>query len=724
MADKEATVYIIDVGESMADCHNGREESDLDFSMRYVWDKLSTTVAASRKTWTVGVLGLNTRKTDNKQAHEGLDGYEHISVLQELGPMSMTSLKELKSKIKPSGRSGGDAISAIVVAQCMIDAFTKKLKYHRKIVLVTNAETPFDDDSLEDVSSKLNESNIELVIIGVDFDDAEYGFKEEDKSSIKRRNEEALEKLISQCNLAVYGTMAQAVDELSVPRIKHVRPFKSYDGALTLGDPTSYQSALSIHVERYFKTKRAAVPSASTVVIKQESGGHSQSTQTMDEEDAQMDGVEFSGVKQLRTYKVNDPDAPGGKKDVEMDDLAKGYQYGSTVVPFSESDLNITKLETKKGLTVLGFVPFSSYEPFMNMGETGLIVAQRQNEEAEITLSAFIHALHEVESYAVARYVQKDGAQPQILLLKPNPGIEDEFECLYDVPLPFAEDVRSYQFPPLDKVVTVTGNVLTEHRLLPSEDLTEAMSDYVDAMDISTFGADDDGKPSEYAPIEELYNPVIHRVNQAIRSRAVDPDGAIEPPAGILLRFSNPPEKLVEKAKPEIESLIEAAEIKKVPAKAQGKRWKKEAVKPLSGLDIDSLLGQSRKTKTISSDNAVPEFKQTIATADDDATVEDTVKQMGQIIRKLIEDSFADLFYSRAAENLRVMREELLGLELPGMYNKFLTALKKSILSGELNGDRREMWFKHIVAGKLSLITSEESEVSDVTEEQAKAFVK
>lgn len=172
MADKEATVYIIDVGESMADCHNGRTESDLDWSMRYVWDKLSTTVAANRKTLTVGVVGLNTRQTDNEQASEGLDGYENISVLQRLGPMTMSSLKELKSKIKPSRSSGGDAISAIVVAQCMIDEFTKKLKYKRKIVLVTNAETPFDDDSLEEVSSKLNESNIELVIMSVDDDPA------------------------------------------------------------------------------------------------------------------------------------------------------------------------------------------------------------------------------------------------------------------------------------------------------------------------------------------------------------------------------------------------------------------------------------------------------------------------------------------------------------------------------------------------------------------------
>lgn len=93
----------------------------------------------------------------------------------------------------------------------------------------------------------------------------------------------------------------------------------------------------------------------------------------------------------------------------------------------------------------------------------------------------------------MARYVQKDGTQPQLFLLKPNPATADDFECLYDVPLPFAEDVRSYQFPPLDKVLTVTGGTLKEHRLLPSEDLQQAMSDYVDAMDLSEFGEDDEG---------------------------------------------------------------------------------------------------------------------------------------------------------------------------------------------------------------------------------------
>lgn len=152
--------------------------------------------------------------------------------------------------------------------------------------------------------------------------------------------------------------MAQAVEELAIPRIKPVRPFKAYDGPITLGDPSKYESAVSIHVERYFKTKRALPPPASTVVINPDRGGPSQS-QTVDE-DTEMGGVEFSGVKHMRTYRVDDPDAPGGKRDVEFEDLAKGYQYGRTVVPFSESDFSVTKLETKKSFTILGFIPASS----------------------------------------------------------------------------------------------------------------------------------------------------------------------------------------------------------------------------------------------------------------------------------------------------------------------------------------------------------------------------
>lgn len=44
MAEKEATVYIVDVGQSMGERQHGRSKSDLEWAMEYVWDKITTTV--------------------------------------------------------------------------------------------------------------------------------------------------------------------------------------------------------------------------------------------------------------------------------------------------------------------------------------------------------------------------------------------------------------------------------------------------------------------------------------------------------------------------------------------------------------------------------------------------------------------------------------------------------------------------------------------------------
>lgn len=164
MADKEATVYIVDLGATMGECHSGRTESNLDWAMRYVWDKISTTVAASRKTWTVGMLGFRTDETGNPQQEE--DGYENITVLQEIGSMSLTSLRSLGTRIRPSSTEAGDAVSAIIVATEMISkAAPKRLKFNRKIVLVTDGLGPIDGDDFDDLAYQLNDLDIQLVIV-------------------------------------------------------------------------------------------------------------------------------------------------------------------------------------------------------------------------------------------------------------------------------------------------------------------------------------------------------------------------------------------------------------------------------------------------------------------------------------------------------------------------------------------------------------------------------
>lgn len=364
MADKQAFVYIVDVGSTTAKRNHGRHESDLDWTLPYFWDKVASTAQAARKTWCLGVIGLRTDETNNKLQQEG-DGYDNISVLKPLGPIELPQLQDLKNKLVPSSTGSGDAMSAIVIAGEMIDEFTKKNKYTRRIYLLTDGRGEIDGDDVDDISNRLNDLDIELIVLGTDFDDPEYGFKEEDKPKAKAQNEAILKSLVAKCEKGDIATMKTALDELHNPRVKPVKLVKNYDGPLTLGDPTQFESAITINIERWPVTKVNRPAAATTVVKNSNELGATQSTRTMDNEDVEMGfgDQQLSSVKQHRTYKINDPSAPGGKRDVEFEDLGKGYSYGSTAVPIAESEWDITSLGTQKGFSIMGFVHMDKVRP-------------------------------------------------------------------------------------------------------------------------------------------------------------------------------------------------------------------------------------------------------------------------------------------------------------------------------------------------------------------------
>lgn len=64
-------------------------------------------------------------------------------------------------------------------------------------------------------------------------------------------------------------------------------------------------------------------------------------------------------------------------------------------------------------------------------------------------------------------------------------------------------------------------------------------------------------------PMTDTYSPVLHRIDQAVRWRAVHPNEPIPPVYDILTKYSKPPEQLVAKAKRQLEKLAVAADVKK-----------------------------------------------------------------------------------------------------------------------------------------------------------------
>ncbi|KAJ5239425.1 hypothetical protein N7468_004044 [Penicillium chermesinum] len=712
MAEKEATVYIVDVGKSMGERHHGRLVSDLEWGMQYVWDRITTTVATGRKTATIGVVALRSDDTLNELADE--PSFAHISVLQNLGQVLMPDLRKLRDSLKPSHTNKGDTISAFVIAIQMIHAYCKKLKYKREIVMVTNGNGFINGEDLDHIKQKVKEDNIKLTVIGADFDDPDYGVKEEDKDPRKAANERLLQQFVEDCDGA-YGTLEQAVTELEIPRVKITKSMPSFKGFLQLGDATKYETAVRIPVERYFRTYAAKPPSASSFVLR--SGGEQDGDSGTATNQAPGEGDALAAVRTSRTYQITDESAPGGKVDVERDDLAKGYEYGRTAVHISQTEENITNLETFAGLEILGFIASEKYDRYLHMSNVNVIIPARADDNASLALSSFVHALFELSSFAVARLVAKENKPPLLVLLAPS--IEPDFECLLEVQLPFAEDLRSYRFPPLDKVVTVSGKVVTEHRNLPNDDLQKAMDQYVDSMEMDL--KDDDGDLIEGLPIEHSFSPLLHRIEAAVRYRAIHPNEPVLEPADRLTKFSHPDEELVEKTKKELEKLIAAADVKKVPPKTKGRKRQRETEKPLSGLDIDALLKQEPKRAKISARNAIPEFKQVLSLADTIETIHDAVQQMGQIIEDQIKHSLGDANYDRVIENLGTVREELQDYEEPAAYNDLIRQLKEKILSESLGGDRRELWWL-IRKSKLGLIDKKASEVSTVSEEEASEF--
>ena len=374
MAEKEATTYIVDVASSMGKKRHGRKVTDLDWAMTYVWDKITSTVASERKTAMLGIVGLRTNQTSNELEDEPI--FENISVLQEISQILLPDLKRLQRAIKLSGTDQGDAISAIVIAIQMIAKHCKKLKWRRKIVLVTDGRGSLDADGILDISKKIKEDDIEIVILGVDFDDSDYGFKEEDKDPVKRNNEQTLKALTDDCD-GVFGTLAQAIEELGIPRLKTTRPVPLYKDQLTLGEPNLYpETAMCIDVERYPRTMIRKPPSASLFVQRSNlshGANSAQSSATILGGDEDHKAASFvsdpnglTTVRNSRTYQIADESAPGRKIDVEREELAKGYEYGRTAVAISQSEENITKLETEAMLGIVGFIPWANvgYESF------------------------------------------------------------------------------------------------------------------------------------------------------------------------------------------------------------------------------------------------------------------------------------------------------------------------------------------------------------------------
>lgn len=374
-----------------------------------------------------------------------------------------------------------------------------------------------------------------------------------------------------------------------------------------------------------------------------------------------------------------------------------------------------------------------------------MLVAPKVDPHAQAALSSLIHALYEKESMALVRYVRTDKNEaPRLAVLIPH--IKAEYECFWFMKVPFDEDVRNYQFAPLDKVKTVTGKVYTSHALLPTDKQLETMDKFIDSWDLMHL---DD---QEYLKPREVFHPGIHRINQGIMYRALHPDAdELPPPDPSLTQYNQPPEHMVKRTEGIVKELIDVFQVAKIPERNSKKRAK-EATPDQGEIDLDALLagGPSKKVRDADSakdgdtkvrqefnaseakvtgprvtyEDPIKTFKEIVSGQAD--MISEGVAQMLRIIKSLVLD-MDDEKYALAIECLVVVRKTAAAEDEIMTYNEFLRDLKRRVFD---SADHKAFWkqLKHYVTdhngAKVSLIAREENIDADVSEQESKQFLK
>ncbi|KAF5099135.1 hypothetical protein D0Z03_001083 [Geotrichum reessii] len=458
-------------------------------------------------------------------------------------------LQQLGQDLTPTDVASADIISAIVVAIDQIKVFCRQLKYIKNIYLLTNARHKRIDDTSSDldaIRTELISSNINLKVVGVDFDDSIAGLIEPaPKDPIKAVNEEKLRELVAGLPQpgSIFANAQEAIDTLQLPTAKRVRPVRAFACKLTLGDPSTYQNVLSFNIESFPCTREATALSASTYAV---------GATNVDNLASVNPGLQE--VKRVTEYfHVQEEDGIKLETPLDAAEILPGYKFGSEIVVLSEEEQKVLAMEQENeqaGMQIIGFVKQSGIKRYSLLGNTNFVIGSKGSRQDSLAVGALSVALAQEEAAAIVRYVTKDAAPVQMGALFPYkvPKEEEEEEgefrgwALVLVSLPFDQDVRRYRFAPLLNRSVEAGNrpmsSQMEKLLVPTEEMDDAMEQFIDDHDL--MAADEGGY--EYASPDQVFNPLIHRIKHVVKYCALhDATDVIPPILPALTKYLDQP---------------------------------------------------------------------------------------------------------------------------------------------------------------------------------------
>ncbi|MED6160577.1 ATP-dependent DNA helicase II subunit 2 [Stylosanthes scabra] len=677
--NKEALVLLLDVGPSM---HSVIPEIEKVSSM-LVEKKLIFT-----KYDEVGVVLFGTEDTDNELTAE-VGGYQHVVVLKNIKVVDGDIVEAVQQL--PRGTTHGDFLDAIIVGvDMLIKKFGETNKGKKRMCLVTNAQCPikepFEGSKEEQVTTIAKQMTV-------------HGMKMESIILRGKLSQDANKKIMDENDrlLSIFSTETSArltyvenpVSLLGALRTRNITPSTIFKGDLELSPK------LRIKVLVYKKTTEEKFPTLKKYSDKA----------------ASTDKSATHEVKVDYEYKSSqDPD-----RVVPPDQRIKGYRYGPQIIPISHAEWDAVKFKPEKGLKLLGFTDSSNVLRHQYMKDVNVFVAESGNTKATLALSSLARAMKEMNKVAILRCVWRQGQANVIIgVLTPNLSDKENIpDSLYFNVLPFAEDVREFQFPSFSNFPAPKQ---------PNEQQLEAAANLVKMLDLAPQGKEEVLLP-DFTP-----NPILERFYRYLELKSKHADAAVPPLDDTLKKITEPDDDLLQQNKSVIEKFCRSFELKENPRHKKSRHlWREEilgsgkdqgkgeiAAQPSNLIEDKSNV----EVENIGDLTPVQDFEAMFARRDNPDWVVKAINAMKNKIYDLIEDSHDGDNYSKALECLTALRKGCVNEQEPKQFNDFLRDIRGFCQEKNLHS------FCDSLSSKgLTLIPKSEAADSEVTEEEARSFL-
>ncbi|KAG5029178.1 hypothetical protein AAZX31_05G115500 [Glycine max] len=672
--NKEALLLLLDVGPSM---HPALSEIEKVCSMlvhkKLIYSKYDE----------VGIVLFGTEDTNNELTTE-VGGYQHVVVLKNIKVVDGDIVEALQQL--PRGTTDGDFLDAVIVG---MDVLVKKFgvtnKGKKRVCLITNAQCQIkesDEGTKEEqvttIAKQMTAHGIKMesiIMRGKLSQDANKGIMDENDRLLNIFSKETSTRLLYVENpISLFGAL----------RTRNIALVTVFRGHLEISPK------LSIKVMVYKKTTEEKFPSMKKYSDKAPPN----------------DKFAKHEVKIDYEHKSSkDPD-----KVVPPDQRIKGYPYGPQIVPISSAEWEAVKFKPEKGVKLMGFTDSSNVFRHHYMKDVYVFLPEPGNTRAMIAVSAVARAMKEMNKVAIVRCVWRQGqANVVIGVLTPNLSDKENIpDSFYLNVLPFAEDVREFQFPSFTNFPASWQ---------PNGQQLEAAANLIKTLDLAPHGQEEVLLP-DFTP-----NPVLERFYRYLELKSKDPDVAVPPLDGTLKKITEPDTDLLLQNKSEIDSFCRSFELKGNPLKKSrrllgGKRSfsNDEEVKGNITAQPANLTGNaSVNVGKIGDLTPVQYFEALISRRDSPDWVVKAINEMKNKIFDLVEDSHEGDNYPKALECLVALRKGCILEQEPEQFNDFLKHLWNFCQEKNLPS-----FCEYLASKELTLISKTEAIDSENTDDKAR----